>query len=369
MFRTYRVVTFVSLCCALGLGLGATARAADATAAAPGQSAPNAPPAAPSGQQAPLTKTEAEATCDRLAAAPVPLSPQARHPEEIDWQQAITACTQAIKVDPKEPRYEYELGHADEQSKNYAEALTHYKAAADGGNGDGLQALGFLYYKGTGTVMDREKAFVLWYRAMEAGNALALANLGVMFGNGEFVQRDDAKALEYFAKSVAAGNAAALGQVGVAFVWGRGDPVNYKMAANYFQQAADLGDGFSLKYLAVLYERGLLGPPDPVKAAQLRQKAQEVDPNGQDPTLPPALTASRGSGGNVARSGGGNGSARGGGGEGVIDPNGPRHGVVATWRDPNANNQFYHGEVQGAPTWHGIATALPHCWPMCTVRN
>jgi hypothetical protein len=42
--------------------------------------------------------------------------------------------------------------------------------------------------------------------------------------------------------------------------------------------------------------------------------------------------------------------------------------VVATWRDPNANQQFYHGEVQGAPTWHGIATALPHCWPMCTVK-
>jgi Sel1 repeat len=189
-----------------------------------------------------------------------------------------------------------------------------------------------------------------------------------MFGNGDFVQRDDTKALEYFAKSVAAGNAAALGQVGVAFVWGRGDPVDYKMAANYFQQAADLGDGFSLKYLAILYERGLLGPPDKFKAEQLRLKAQQVDPKSQDPVLPPALTASR-SGGNV--DGGGSEGSRGGrviGGHGVIDPNGPRSGVVATWRDPNANQQFYHGVVQGAPTWHGIPTALPHCWPMCTVK-
>jgi TPR repeat protein len=344
-----RQLALLLLC---GLGMAAPAWADEA------------PPAGAAAPASPAAATEAEATCDKLAAAPVPLSPQARHPDEIDWQQAIAACTQAIKDDPKEARYQYELGHADEQTKNYAEALNHYKAAAEAGNGDGLQALGFLYYKGQGTVVDKEQAFVLFYRAMEQRNAMAMHNLGVMFGNGEMVQRDDTKALEYFAKAVAAGDASSLGQVGVAFVWGRGNPVDYKMAANYFQQAADLGDGFSLKYLALLYERGLLGPADKFKATQLRQKAQEVDPNAQDPTLPPTLTASRGGGG--MRTGGSGGGVS--GGQGVIDPNGPRSGVVATWRDPNANNQFYHGEVQGAPTWHGIATALPHCWPMCTVK-
>src|SRR5580704_3168006 len=310
------------------------------------------------------TLTEAQTTCDKLAAAPVPLSPQATHPGDVDWQKAITACTQAIKDDPKEPRYEFELGHAYEQTKDYAAALAHYQAAADAGNGDGLQALALMYFKGLGTVVDKEKAFVLWYRAAERGNALALESLGAMFGNGDFVQRDDTRMLEYFAKAVAAGDAQALGQVGVAFVWGRGNPVDYKMAASYFQQAADLGDGFSLKYLAILYERGLLGPPDKFKATQLRQKAQEVDPTSREPVLPPAFTAS------ASHGGGGGGRSGGGvvGGQGVIDPNGPRSGVVATWRDPNANNQFYHGEVQGAPTWHGIATALPHCWPMCTVK-
>ncbi len=323
-------------------------------------------PAAAPAAAAPAA-SEAMATCDRLAAPPVPLSPQAAHPGDVDWPQAIASCAQAVRDDPKEPRYEFELGRAYEQTKSYADAMKHYQIAADAGSGDGLQALGLMHYKGIGTVVDKEKAFVLFYRAAETGNALALEDLGAMFGNGDFVQRDDTKALEYFAKSVAAGNAAALGQVGVAFVWGRGSPVDYKMAANYFQQAADLGDGFSLKYLAVLYERGLLGPPDKEKAAQLRQKAQEVDPKAQDPNLPPALLASRGgapqpgaprhAGNEVV------------GGQGVIDPNGPRHGVVATWRDPNANQQFYHGAVERAPTWHGIPTALPRCWPMCSVKN
>ena len=291
----------------------------------------------------------------------MPLSPQARHQNEIDWPQAVTACTQAIKDDPKQPRYEYELGHADDETKNYVEALAHYKIAGDAGSGDALQASGFLYYKGLGVVADKEQAFLLWHRAVDAGNALALENLGALFGNGDFVQRDDTKMLEYFAKAVAAGDAQALGQVGTAFAWGRGSPVDYKLAANYFQQAADLDDGFSLKYLAILYERGLLGPADKFKATQLRQKAQEVDPTSRDPVLPPTLTASRGGGA------GGGGVAV--GGRGVIDPHGPRSGVVATWRDPNANQQFYHGVVQGAPTWHGIATALPHCWPMCTVKD
>jgi uncharacterized protein len=361
MSRAPHLAAALSVCV---LGIAGIARADDAPPAAIPPTAP-APPTTTGAQT--TSATEAETMCDKLAAAPVPLSPQARHPDEIDWQQAVTACAQAIKDDPKELRYQYELGHGYEQTKNYAGALTQYKAAADAGDGDGLQALGFLYYKGLGTGIDKEKAFVLWYRAAEAGNALALEDLGAMFGNGEFVQRDDTKALEYFAKSVAAGNAGALGQVGVAFVWGRGNPVDYKMAANYFQQAADLGDGFSLKYLAVLYERGLLGPADKFKATQLRQKAQEVDPKADDPTLPPALTASHTGGGGSA----GGGTRSGGGvvgGQGVIDPNGPRSGVVATWRDPNANSQFYHGAVQGAPTWHGIPTALPHCWPMCTVK-
>jgi hypothetical protein len=342
-----RCALAIVLCCGL-----ATVAAADDTP-------PAAAPAAP-------TPTQAEVTCDKLAAPPVPLSPQAAHPGDIDWPQAIAACTQAVKDDPEQSRYEFELGRADEQTKNYPDAMRHYQAAGDAGSGDGLQSLGLLYYKGLGVVVDKEKAFVLFYRAADAGNALAMEDLGAMFGNAEFVQRDDTKALEYFAKSVAAGNAGALGQVGVAFVWGRGNPVDYKMAANYFQQAADLGDGYSLKYLAVMYERGLLGPPDKFKAIQLRQKAQEVDPNSQDPTLPPALTASHGGSGGTATGGGTGGRVV--GGQGVIDPNGPRHGVVATWRDPNANQQFYHGEVQGAPTWHGIATALPHCWPMCTVK-
>src|SRR5271157_4611553 len=117
----------IILCCGLG---GVAAAAGDA------------PPVAALASPAP---TEAQKICDKLAAAPVPLSPQAAHPGDIDWPQAVTACTQAIKDDSREPRYEFELGHAYEQTKNYPEALKHYKIAGDAGSADALQSLGLLY--------------------------------------------------------------------------------------------------------------------------------------------------------------------------------------------------------------------------------
>jgi TPR repeat protein len=71
------------------------------------------------------------------------------------------------------------------------------------------------------------------------------------------------------------------------YFYGKGTPRDYNAAAEYFQQAADLSDGFSLKFLAIMYERGLLGAPDPVKAAELRRRAVQVDPTSQDPNVPP----------------------------------------------------------------------------------
>ena len=70
---------------------------------------------------------------------------------------------------------------------------------------------------------------------------------------------------------------------------GKGTEPDYAAAARYFQQAAGLGDGYSMKFLAVMTERGLLGKPDPGKAAELRLKAAEVDPNSIDPMVGPKV--------------------------------------------------------------------------------
>ena len=288
------------------------------------------------------------AECDRLAAPPIPLSVpsavQRAHP--IDWDRAIEVCEAAVKERPS-PRMEFQLGRAYGQKKSYMLAVRHYSIAADAGYADAQNALGFMFVMGQGVVKDYQRAFDLFNKAAIAGNSYGMGNLGSMYSNGFFVKEDDAKALDWYEKAIEAGDAFGLAQAGVMYFNGKGTPQDYAMAAQYFQQAADLGDGYSLKFLAIMEERGLLGKADPAKAAELRLRAAEVDPDSQDPNAPPPARVvtrepSHSGGTRHAGSGGGRG-------------------------DGPGDNQFYTGTVH-VNRWHGIATHLPRCWPMCTLN-
>lgn len=80
----------------------------------------------------------------------------------------------------------------------------------------------------------------------------------------------------------------------------------------------------------------------------MRAKAQMVDPQSQDPNVPPPQAAPAA----PARVGAGGGGNRNGGG-------GSDSGC--------ANTQFCTGTVH-VNRWHGMATHLPRCWPFCTVQ-
>lgn len=266
------------------------APSAPAAAAANEAPKPVAAPAPAAPQPATPRAATAQSECDRLAAPPVPLAipaavASARPP--TDWPHAVAVCAAEVEANPHEPRLRYQLGRAYYQLKNYPEAVRHYRIAADAGYGHALSDLGLAYVQGLGVVRNERTAFELFNKAALAGDASGMQNIGSMYGNGFFVKRDQSKALEWYEKSIEAGNAGALGAAGVVYFNGDGGPPDYKVAAQYFQQAADLGDGYSLKFLAIMYERGLLGPVDLEKAGALRAKAQEVDPQSQDPVVPP----------------------------------------------------------------------------------
>lgn len=155
-----------------------------------------------------------------------------------------------------------------------------------------------------------------------------------------------------------AGNADALGAAGRLYFAGVNSPPDYALAAQCFQQSADLGDGYSLKFLAAMYERGLLEPPDPAKAAALRERAKQLDPDSLDPDSPdPGVPASVRAPPRQAR--------RGSGGDGR--PAGPARPAGAGTADANANDPRYTGTVH-VNRWNGVATRLPRCWPFCTVQ-
>jgi len=228
------------------------------------------------------------AECERLAAPPPPFaSPaQLKAAAHVDWALALRTCEDATKGQFNDPRLQFLSGRAYDKSKGYVEAGRRYQTAADAGYTAAQNALGLLFVLGRGVIQDYQHAFDLFNKAAIAGDGEAMGNLGSMYGNGYFVKKDDAKALYWYEKSIEAGNAFGLAQAGVMYFNGQGTPRDYQAAAQYFEQAADLGDGYSLKFLALMYERGLLGKPDPAKAAELKRKAAEVDPDSQDPNVP-----------------------------------------------------------------------------------
>jgi TPR repeat protein len=307
------------------------------------------PEPAPTAAPAAAVQTE----CDRLAAPPVPLAPTAPAVAKtpVDWSHAIEVCTTEVNANPGSARLQYELGRSYFQNKNYLEAVRHYRIAADAGNAQAMSDLGFAYVQGLGAINNDQMAFELFNKAAQMGNANAMQNVGSMYAGGRFVKQDQSKALEWFEKSIEAGNAGALGAAGVVYFNGNGGAPDYKVAAQYFQQAADLGDGYSLKFLAIMYERGLLGPVDLEKAGALRAKAQQVDPQSQDPNVPPPQQVQA----QKPRHTGSGGGNRGGGGGGGGSDSGC------------ANTQFCTGTVH-VSRWRGMATHLPRCWPFCTVN-
>ena len=201
----------------------------------------------------------------------------------MDWPHAIDLCEEAVKADANNARLRYLLGNAYFTTKNYLLALRHLEVAADAGYPDAEDELGVMFVRGLGVIKDYQRAFDLFNKAAANGSPTGMGNLGSMYASGFFVKEDDTQALAWYEKSIEAGNAFGLAQAGVLSFNGKGAPRDYQMAAGYFQQAADLGDGYSLKFLAIMYERGLLGKPDPAKAAELRLKAAEVDPDSQNP--------------------------------------------------------------------------------------
>ena len=253
---------------------------------APRDAAPP-PSPTPTGALAALSPEAAE--CDKLA-APLPrfAGPDAIKKSKlpIDWSRALVVCTAAQAQNPGDPRFEYELGIAQFNLKDYLEALHHLTIAADAGLAEAQNQLGFMFVTGTGTVKDSHRAFDYFQKAANAGLGGAIGNLGSMYANGFGVKEDDAMALALYEKAIEAGNPFALSQIAVMYYNGKGTPVDYNAAEQYFQQAADLNDGYAMKFLAVMYERGLLGPADPGQAAQLRLRAAQEDPTSQTPDVP-----------------------------------------------------------------------------------
>ena len=79
-------------------------------------------------------------------------------------------------------------------SKNYAEAISIYKALALKGDAKGQYYYGFMHKMGQGTIQDYAEA-VKWYKlAAEQGDPFAQFSLGKMYSDGNGIKKDLVKA-------------------------------------------------------------------------------------------------------------------------------------------------------------------------------
>ena len=73
--------------------------------------------------------------------------------------------------------------------------------AAKNGDQDAQVAMGYIFFKGDGTVQDRREAAKWFGLAADQGNAEALCNLGHMRAHGSGISLDLNKAMELYTKS------------------------------------------------------------------------------------------------------------------------------------------------------------------------
>ena len=109
----------------------------------------------------------------------------------------------------------------DYTAADYAEAVKLSRNAAEHGDADAQNNLGWAYREGKGVPQNYAES-VEWFRtAAEQGNADAQNNLGWAYREGKGVPQDYAEAIKWFRKAAEQGNAAAQNNLGCAYDKGR----------------------------------------------------------------------------------------------------------------------------------------------------
>jgi len=197
----------------------ALAETAPASAPQPMPVPAKAPEANPPRQQTAEASGDAE-ECKKLA-SPEPLFASPDDLKAIrkkrDWGRAVNVCKSASDADTTSSELRYLLGESYYRQKDYLNAQRQLTLAAEAGNHDAEQRLGFMFATGKGLVRDYYRAVEYINKAATSGNARAITSLGAMYSNGWGVPEDDAKALALFEKGIELGNPFALSQAGVMY--------------------------------------------------------------------------------------------------------------------------------------------------------
>jgi len=130
----------------------------------------------------------------------------------------------------------------DGVKKDYGEAMSWFRKAADGGSSFGMWKVGSLYENGWGVHKDRKEARTWYTKAAEAGEDRANVSIGLLYQNGWDVPTDYVEARKWYQKASAAGDYIAMRWIGSLYERG-GSGVNKDKddAISWYRKAAAAG--------------------------------------------------------------------------------------------------------------------------------
>ena len=116
---------------------------------------------------------------------------------------------------------------------------------------------------------------VSWYRkAAEQGTDVAQFNLGLMYEVGRGVTQNDAEAVSWYRKAAEQGNASGQLSLGSMYAIGRGVTQNYAGAVSWFRKSAEQGNADAQYHLGLMYEN-IRGIKDKKEAIRWYKKAAD----------------------------------------------------------------------------------------------
>jgi len=95
------------------------------------------------------------------------------------------------------------FGEQLDQEKNFTEAETWFRKAAEQGDADAMLQLGFYYRDGTSIHKDPSQAMTWFCKAAELGNKDAPSDIGNFYRDGMGVAKDAAAAVQWYRKGAA----------------------------------------------------------------------------------------------------------------------------------------------------------------------
>lgn len=152
---------------------------------------------------------------------------------------------------------------------------------AEGGDSGAQLALAIRYRDGKGVERNPAEAMRWGHRAADQGNADAMDFVGFMYFRGIGVRHDPDLAVGYF-KAAAPKSAQGAWNLGQCYFAAQGVPQDVPKALELWEKAAAMRNGRAASVAAMAYLSGEGVQPEPAKARRLAERAAELnDPSGR----------------------------------------------------------------------------------------